>query len=236
MKTLLTLMSLAALSTSIAAEVDLSLLKNSLNPTAEIKSTKESVIPGLYEVQINNEIVYVSADGEKVISGDIYDLKKQISYTSNAKNSLRKSALATIKDEDKIIYKAQNEKHKVTVFTDISCPYCTKIHQHIQAFNDAGITIEYLAFPRAGAGSEAQKNMQKIWCAEDKNLALTEAKNKQKIPSKTCDGGQTVEQFLLGQDIGVNATPTIVFSDGEIRPGYATPDELSSYLEKKPKL
>lgn len=234
MKKMLLLTScLAATGVGFAAEVNTDLLKKSLNPTAKIKQVKASAIPGLYEVQVNDQIIYLSADGEKVITGDIYDLKKKISYTEQSKTQLRTAALAAVKDSDKIIYKAKNEQHKITVFTDITCGYCIKLHKEIEDFNDAGITVEYLAFPRAGVGSSAQKNMQNIWCAENKTQALTAAKLKKQIPPKSCEGKQTIEQFFLGQEMGVNATPTMIFSDGEIMPGYVSADELAAYLKEK---
>ncbi len=218
---------------AMADKVNLDYLKASLNNNAEIKASKPSVIPGLYEVQINNDIVYLSADGKKIIHGDIYDLSSKNNYTQMAKSDLRKAALAAIKDEDKIIYKAKDEKYKVTVFTDISCPYCTKLHKHIAAFNDAGITIEYLAFPRAGIGSDTLKTMQNIWCADNKTQALTKAKIDQQFPDKVCQGKQATQQFLLGRDIGVNATPTIIFSDGHIKPGYLNPSDLLNILQQR---
>lgn len=232
-KLALSIAALLGASAVFAAEPNLTLLKNGLNPQAEIQSVKPSVIPGFYEVQVSGQIVYLSEDGEKVISGDVYDLKKKVSYTEQAKTGLRKAALDTVKDEDKIIYKAKDEKYKVTVFTDISCPYCTKLHEEMTAFNDAGITVEYLAFPRAGIGSKPQKDMQNIWCAEDKTAAMNAAKTSHTIPSQSCEGSQVVEQFLLGQDIGVNATPTMIFSDGELQAGYIKPAELLPILQQK---
>lgn len=227
---------LAMSSLSFAKDpVNTKLLKESLNSEANIESIQPSVIPGLFEVQINGQIVYLSADGEKIITGDIYDLKNKVSHTEKSKNGLRKAALASIKDSDKIIYKAKNEKYKVMVFTDITCPYCAKLHEEVEDFNKAGITVEYLAFPRAGVGSSAQKNMQKIWCAENKTAALTAAKLNKKLPKGSCKGSQTIDQFMVGQNIGVTATPTIVFTDGEVLPGYATAEELAEYLKEKNK-
>ncbi|MGY0399205.1 MAG: thioredoxin fold domain-containing protein [Ostreibacterium sp.] len=234
MKKLITIAGLLSLTTALfAADVDTSLLKSSINPAAKIKNVRQSVIPGLYEIQINDQIVYLSQDGEKVISGDIYDLKNKISYTNNAKNLLRKTTLSAIADKDKIIYKAKDEKYKISVFTDITCPYCTKLHSNIQAFNDLGITVKYLAYPRAGIGSKPQKDMQKVWCAKDKTLALTNAFAEHKVPSDSCQGNQSIKQFLLGQDIGVNATPTLILSDGELLPGYIEPTKLVNYLKRK---
>lgn len=232
------LSSLIALSaTAVFADesVDLTLLKEMLSPTDTIKSTKPSIIPGLYEVQVNNQIIYLSADGEKVISGDIYDLKNKVSHTEIAGNQLRKEALAAVADADKIIYKAKDEKYKITVFTDISCPYCTKLHEHVPEFNDLGITVAYLAFPRAGIGSKSANIMQNIWCAENKTVALTEAKENNKFPKRSCGGKQVAQQFMLGQELGINATPTMVFADGEVQSGYSKPKDLLRYLQSKPK-
>ncbi|PID67013.1 MAG: thiol:disulfide interchange protein [Gammaproteobacteria bacterium] len=234
-KILLTLILLVSADVFAGQSVDLTLLKDRLGSQAKIKSVKPSIIDGLYEVQINGQIIYLSNDGEKVISGSVYDLKNKISHTEMASNRLRKEALAEIADADKIIYQAKDEKYKVTVFTDISCPYCTKLHKQVPAFNDLGITVEYLAFPRAGIGSETEKKMQRVWCAENKTLALTEAKENNKFPKKSCDGKQVAQQFLLGDELGINATPTMVLSDGELQSGYMTPDDLLTYLQSKEK-
>lgn len=218
---------------AFATEPNLELLKNGLNPGAQIQAVKPSVIPDFYEIQVNGQIIYLSKDGEIVINGDIYNLKKKVSHTEQAKNGLRKTALATIKNEDKVIFKAKDEKYKVAVFTDISCPYCTKLHDEMSALNEAGITIEYLAFPRAGIGSKPQKDMQSIWCAENKPAAMTAAKTTREIPTESCEGNQVMEQFLLGQDIGVNATPTLIFSDGELQAGYMKSADLLQILQRK---
>lgn len=227
------LVALSSVTAIANASVDLALLKERVGDAAEIKNIKPSVIDGLYEVEVGGQIIYLSADGEKVISGDIYDLKNKKSVTEEASNRLRKEMLAKVSDTDKIIYKAKNEKYKVTIFTDVSCPYCTKIHNEVPKFNELGITVEYLAFPRAGIGSRTAKQMQRVWCAENRTVALTNAKIKDEFPSKSCDGKQVEQQYKLGEDLGIRATPTMVLSDGEILPGYIKPDELAEYLGNK---
>ncbi len=223
---------LATLSFSAQAEPKLDLLKKRLE-NAEIEAVKPSPLAGIYEVQIDGDILYLTEDGEKIISGDIVNLKDNYNYTEHAQDGLRKKALAGVSDKDKIIFKAKDEKYKVTVFTDISCPYCTQLHQYVPAYNDAGITVEYLAFPRAGIGSRNQKIMQRIWCANDKAASLTAAKIERKLPQKSCTGSQVAEQFMLGQRVGIRATPTIVLSDGTVLPGMIKPDDLVDILEEK---
>lgn len=230
---LFTLVAFIANTYAEEANINLDLLKSSIQPGTEIHSVKPSPIAGLYEVRINNELLYISKDGKNIINGDIYNLESKTNLTRLASAAISKEALASIEDKDKIIYKAKNEKYKVEVFTDITCPYCTKLHNQMQAYNDAGITIEYLAFPRAGIPSKAAETMQRIWCAEDKTTAMNQAKAEHKYPEKDCSGQQVTQQFNIGQAIGVNATPTLVFSDGEVSPGYLEAEQLLAILEQK---
>lgn len=218
---------------SFAEDADLSVLKSTLQPGVEIQSVKPTPISGIYEVQIQGDILYLSQDGQYVLTGNLFNLSTQENLTAKAASVVNKAKLEKVADSDKIIYKAKDEKYKVTVFTDITCPYCTKLHQQMSNFNDAGITIEYLAFPRAGVGSEPAKTMQRIWCAENKTEAMTQAKLTDTYPTASCDAKTVENQFNLGRELGVNATPTLVFSDGEVSPGYMDAERLLAVLKEK---
>ncbi len=232
MKKYLTFIAIMVATTTFANDkINLSLIKKFLSPSDTITNVKESVIPGLYEVVLNSRVLYVSADGEKVINGEIYDIKNKINYTEDSNKKLRKAAVDKIADNDKIIYKAKDEKYKVSIFTDISCGYCRKLHRQIADYNDKGITIEYLAFPREGKNSNTMKIMQNIWCSENKTTALTEAKINNQPPEKTCKGTQVAEQYLLGNNLGINGTPAIIFENGEMSPGYLSPEDLLQALK-----
>jgi len=234
---LLTFFSTISLLNFSHADVDLSYLKNNLRsdsrPGVQIKSVKPTPIKGIYQVQINSKIIYLSQDGKIVLTGDMYNLEKNISYRDSALNRIRQDVLDRISDGDKIIYKAKNEKYKITVFTDITCPYCQQLHKNMPQYLDEGITIAYLAYPRSGIGSKNAENMQKIWCADDRAMAMTKAMEKNIIPKASCAGEQVKQQFLLGVDFGVNATPTIIMSDGSMQAGLIPPKELASMLARK---
>ncbi len=231
--TLSVLISLALNSYADDAKPNLKLLKGMLQDGISVKKVSPAPVAGLYEVQLDNGIVYLSEDGVHVLSGDLYNLKDNFSYTEKKMNDVRKKALEKVKDSDKIIYKAPKEKYKVAVFTDINCGYCAKLHDQMDDYNKAGITIEYLAFPRQGIGSKNEREMQRVWCSKNKTSDLTAAKLKRKIPTESCEGKQVAEQFELGQEIGVYATPTMIFSDGELQAGYIAPDKLASMLNEK---
>lgn len=229
---LLTSLSLFAFN-GFTEEADVSLLKSTMQPGVTIDSVKATPAKGISEVRIGSDILYLSQDGKYLFTGDMYDLSTQTNLTQKANAVINKAIIANIDDKDKIIYKAKDEKYKVMVFTDITCPYCTKLHNHMADFNKAGITIEYLAFPRAGATAESGKTMQRIWCAENKTEAMNKAKTEHSYPEKTCDGKQVEKQFALARQLGVNATPTLVFTDGEVNPGYMNAKQLTAILKEK---
>ena len=200
---------------------------------AEPSSLKESVIPNIYEAMYGTEVVYVSADGKYFISGDLIDLDTRKNLSDIAKQSIRKEILDK-QDNKPIVFKAKNEKHKLAVFTDIDCPYCAKLHREVPKLNEKGITVEYLMFPRAGIGTASFKKAVSMWCAEDNNKSMTDAKEGRPIENKTCEN-PIKAQYQLGQEIGVTGTPALITSTGKLIPGYVPADRLIKMLSIKEK-
>ena len=122
---------------------------------------------------------------------------------------MRKAALAGVPKNRMITFPAKDEKHRVIVFTDIDCGYCRKLHQQIAEYNNLGITIDYLFFPRSGPNTPSFDKAVTVWCSADKNKAFTEAKAGVEQEKKTCDNPIAAD-FELGQKIGVTGTPMIV--------------------------
>jgi len=200
---------------------------------AEPSSLKESVIPNMYEAIYGTEVVYVSADGKYFISGDLIDLDTRKNLSNIAKQSIRKEILDK-QDNKPIVFKAKNEKHKLAVFTDIDCPYCAKLHREIPQLNEAGITIEYLMFPRAGLASNSYKKAVSVWCADDQLAAMTTAKEREPLKEKTCENPISA-QYNLGGELGVTGTPALITKTGKIIPGYIPADRLVKMLDAESK-
>ena len=129
------------------------------------------------------------------------------------------------------MFPASQAKYRVTVFTDIDCGYCRELHRHIDQYNAAGITVRYVAFPRAGEGSASFKKAENVWCAADRKAAMTTAKAGKDNPDKVCDN-PVAEQMHAGEGLGVSGTPAILLDDGRLLPGYVPPDELKRVLDK----
>ena len=213
----------------------LTALKAKLKTTfkSEPDSIKESVVAGMYEVIYGTEVVYLSSDGKYFLSGNLIDMQTRENVSDRAKESIRQTILAR-KDNKPVIFKAKNEKHKLTVFTDIDCPYCAKLHREVPALNEKGITIEYLMFPRAGLNSPSFTKAVSMWCADDNKKSMTDAKERKPIADKTCDN-PIKDQYLLGQEMGVTGTPALVTSSGKLIPGYMPADRLAAMLEAEAK-
>jgi len=197
----------------------------------KVTEVKASPLPGLYEVTAPPMVFYMTKDARYVINGDIVDLKSKVNLSTRERTAAKKAAVDQISEKDMIIYKPKKVKHVVTVFTDIDCGYCRKLHSEIGEYNKLGIEIRYLAFPRGGLGSESYKKAVAVWCAKDRKKAITDAKKGINIASKPCDN-PVAKEFHLGEELGVNGTPALVLENGQMFPGYAPPQQLAAALDQ----
>ena len=198
----------------------------------EVISVTPSVVDGLYEVLTDRGIYYVSKNTQFLVHGNIYDLDNEMENISEKSLVTERKKKLKSFEKEMIVYKAPQEKHVITVFTDTSCGYCQKLHAQMADYNKLGITVRYLAFPRGGLKSSAYHTMTSIWCADDQKLAMDNAKNRREVEYKTCENS-VKEQYELGVFFGVNGTPAIVLEDGTLRPGYVPAEHLVKILEQK---
>ncbi len=227
------LLGLLLVSTSVTA--DESAIRKSLQqvmPGVKIKSIQASEVKGLYEVSIGSDIFYVSDDGKYLLQGHLVDVNARKDLTEGKLATLKKQALNDLGEDQMIIFKPENSKHTVSIFTDIDCGYCRKLHSEIDKYMDQGITIRYLFYPRAGKGSESYKKAVSVWCADDRQKALTEAKQGKTPEEKTCEN--PVDRHMkLGQDFGARGTPMIVTEKGNVLPGYVPAKQLKKILDSE---
>lgn len=240
LKSILILVSVALISSSAMAEsttfdnkVITSKLLSKLGIEAE--SIKPSSLPGMAEVITKQGLFYVSFDGNYIMQGKLYDIKDEVTDLTEA--SLAEVRLDGVKkfENNMITYPAKNEKHVITVFTDITCGYCRKLHEQIADYNDLGITVKYLAYPRAGIRDEMGnytqpfKDLRSVWCHESPATALTKAKTGSQVAQRICE--QPIEEeFNFGRQIGVSGTPAIILENGMLMPGYRPPEQMAQIL------
>ncbi|MFC0309161.1 bifunctional protein-disulfide isomerase/oxidoreductase DsbC [Gallibacterium trehalosifermentans] len=202
--------------------------------TAELKKlgVKEveiqpSPLPGMKAAITDQGIVYMSEDGKYVLYGSLYQVTDK--GPANLSNKLLMSQVDKL-SEQMIVYPAKNEKYVVTVFMDITCHYCHLLHEQMKDYNDLGITVRYLAFPRAGLSSKTAQQMESIWVAKDPVYALEEAE-KGNLPKELKTADMVAKHYRLGLQYGVNGTPSIILPNGELLGGYLPPKELLKVLQ-----
>lgn len=188
--------------------------------------------PGFREVVVGGQVLYVSDDGRYLMQAQPFDIQAKQFAASEGLLAYRRKQLETIPKADRIVFSPPNPKYTISVFTDIECGYCRKLHSEIAELNKQGIAVEYLAFPRMGLGSQDYKDMVSVWCAADRKQALTSAKQGQSVSARSCKNPVTME-YDLGQRLGVNGTPAIFAPDGTQLGGYLPPAQLRTALDKR---
>ncbi len=200
-------------------------------PTATIDSIRASGMPGLMEVVVSGEVVYLSADGKFLLQGRLVDTGKRSDLTAETEKHLRAAALKTIGPDKRLSFAAEKPKHHVTIFTDVDCGYCRKLHQEIADYNRAGISVDYLFFPRAGLNSPSFDKAAFIWCADDRQQAMNQSMTTAGLAHTAVKCTNPIsETMALGQRLAKSGTPTILAADGSFLGGYQTAQELSDRL------
>lgn len=225
---------LLAFSASAVADTDYSAVEErirALAPGATDIAISETPIEGVLMVQVSGDIVYATADGKYLIQGRVIDLETREDLTEGAKADIRKQFMAQMDTESQITFSPKDPTYELTVFTDIDCGYCRKLHAQVDEYNEAGIAIHYMAFPRAGIGSRSYEKAVSVWCADDPQEAMTQAKAGEDLEPVQCDN-PIAEQYQLGQAMGVSGTPALLTPDGQLIPGYVPPDQLRQRLDR----
>jgi thiol:disulfide interchange protein DsbC len=218
---------------AFAAEVDEAVVDRILANFPDLDPAYISVSPvdGLYQVLIGTRIAYVSTDGRYLLQGDVFDVVTEENLTETQRMSVRMQALENVGESSMILFEPENVKHTVTVFTDIDCGYCRKLHRQMDDYLARGIRVRYMFFPRSGPDTDSWFKADHVWCAEDRNAALTLAKNGAEVDAADCGTTPVAQHYELGRSMGINGTPAIIADTGELIPGYVSPDELSEHFE-----
>jgi len=198
----------------------------------DIASVRPSVLPGIFEVARGAEVLYVSSDGQYALSGDLFVTATGKNLSEQRRIEARSIALRGVSDADAIIFEPKHARYTVTVFTDVDCAYCRKLHSEIAEYNRLGIRIKYLSFPRTGPNTDAWHKAEVVWCAADRREALTRAKLGGELTGKSDCPTPIARSYELGQELGIRGTPGIFTEGGEYLPGYYSPERLIQRLKE----
>jgi len=203
-----------------------------LSPGYEIGSIEKTPIKGLFEVVVGADVIYVSGDGKYMVDGRLIDLANQKDLTEPRRAKIRKQAIDKVGEDRMVIFAPDKYEHTITVFTDIACGYCRKLHRQIADYGAEGIRVRYLFFPRAGVGSDSFKKSVSVWCADGRRQAMTDAKAGKPVEPKSCEN-PVQDHLELGKQLGVSGTPAILLESGDMVPGYVPAKRLATMLNAK---
>ena len=235
---LITLMtSMAVAATGVAAadtDEDIAAIAEQL-PGIPAESISPSPVEGLFQVRVGSQIAYISRDGRFAFQGDIIELQTNVNLTEQARVTARADTLADIDEASMVIFEPEDVKYTVTVFTDIDCGYCRKLHSEMSQLNDYGIRVRYLFYPRSGPGTDSWFKAEDVWCSDNQQDSLTRAKLGETVESDDCGATPVADHFSLGQDMGVRGTPFMIGETGDAFPGYLPApvllEELSNAMQ-----
>lgn len=185
-----------------------------------------------YQINEGPHLFYVDKDGRYAFKGDVISLKTPMKNLSEAERAaFRVRIIEQLTSEEVLAFKAPQERHKLYVFTDLTCPHCRNFHQEVAALNQGGVSVVYIAFPRRGNDSPAMKLMQQVWCANRPQEAYQQVVQGQDVPegSSSCNKNLS-QQFEAGLQVGVRVTPTLVTPKGLLIEGGQTAATLLSLL------
>ncbi len=223
---------------AIAAEPDINAIKAGLAhmfPGTQFDSLKlrTSEVPGLYEGELDSTVFYVTSDGKYVFIGDVVDIKNRNNLTENRRQTLAANIINGLPEKNMIVMGPKDAKRTITVFTDVDCVYCRRLHtQDVPELTKQGVKVRYLLYPRSGPGTETYNKAIAVWCASDRVKAVGEAKVGKAVAMKSCTN-PIAENHAVAERLGVNGTPAIFLEDGRRLPGYVPADQMLTLLGLK---
>lgn len=229
----LPLLLLLSATSVFSVEDDIETLKKALAeklPTVVVAQINETPLPGIYEVIIGNQIVYLGKNARYMLNGDLINLATRKNHTEEAKSKIRITALDSLGEDKMLVYTPKQVDYTLTVVTDIDCPYCRRLHSEMNQYMANNIKVRYIFMPLKGQ-SDYDKTVS-VWCAESKTVALDMAKSGAEIETLTCDN-PIQEHLTLARQLGIGGTPAIILESGELLPGYIPVAKLLEGLNNK---
>jgi thiol:disulfide interchange protein DsbC len=200
---------------------------------SKVDDLKPAPIAGIYEFTQGADVSYITVDGKYFLDGNLYDMATRANLTEVLRSRARLALISAVPESEMVIFSPKNPLYTITVFTDVDCQYCRKLHSDMPELNKLGVRVRYVFYPRTGPNTESWRKAEVVWCSTDRNDALTRAKAGAELDmNKSCGPTPVAREYALGQSIGVRGTPAIVTESGDFINGYMPPRELLQALKQ----
>lgn len=202
-------------------------------PGAKPEDIRPTPVAGIFELVHGADVSYLSADGKYLFSGDLYRVAEAGNFSNlseDRRKELRVKLLSAVPETEMIVFAPKATKYTISVFTDVDCPWCKRLHGQMAEYNKLGIKVRYLAWPRTNPKTPSWIKSQSVWCSKDRAESFGKAVGGGAVANVSC-ADPVQRHHELGRRLGVQGTPGIVLPDGELVPGYLPPDELLEHLQ-----
>lgn len=200
-------------------------LQAKLPNVGRIEHVAKTPYAGLYEVVINDQLLYTDAQGQYLFDGSVIDVKSRRDLTEERRRQLFAIEFDKLPLDLAVKRVKGNGKRKLAYFTDPNCGFCKRLEKELSKVDD--VTLYLFLFPIFQGSDETVRN---VYCAKDPvkawdNLML----NGVAPPGATCKT-PTDKVLALGKKLRVTGTPNLIFGDGTQIPGYLPAEELEKRL------
>lgn len=192
-------------------------------------------VPGLFAVDVEKQgkkiPIYIDFSKHYLITGDVFDLRTRQSLTKERFIDLNRVDPSIIPLDDAVVIGDPNAKTKIIVFDDPECPYCVRLHPEMKKAVEMRKDLAFFIkmYPLK-IHPNARRKAQAIVCAKSAQM-LEDSLAGKPVPEPSCETDQIEKNEALAEQLGVRSTPTLIFPDGRVVPGYKTAEQILAYLD-----
>lgn len=201
----------------------------------KVQAVYATPLAHLYEVVLSGKtVVYTDAQADYMLVGDFIDVKNRKSLTDERNAELSAVEFDSLPFDKAIKEVRGNGQLKIAVFSDPDCPYCKRLEHEFEKMTD--ITIYNFMMPLASLHPDAARKAEQIWCQPDRTAAWTTWMRKGNMPPQAaaCDN-PVAETTSLGEQLGFNGTPALVFPNGKTQAGFSPLPHLEKLIRDNQK-
>ena len=200
-------------------------------PTAVVRGVVKTPYFGLYEIQLDDQLLYTDAKVNYVMAGSVYDANTKQNLSEAKLRKLNRVAFDTLPLDLAFKRVKGNGQRKMAIFSDADCPFCAKLEDELKAVDN--VTIYTFLYPIDALHPDSARKSRMIWCSSDRAKSWDEFFASGRLPDNKGDCDNPVAATnTLGKKLRVGATPTLVFADGSIVPGAIPAARLESELSQ----
>ena len=198
---------------------------------AQIDEVRKTPMAGLYEVRVDNEILYTDAEGNFLIHGNLLDTKARRNLTEERIEKLTAIDFKELQLKHAFTTVRGNGQRKVAVFADPNCGYCKRFEKDLAKVGN--VTVHTFLIPILGADSVTKS--RQLWCSADKAKAWNDWMQRDVAPKGegSCNTDALTANLDFARKYRITGTPTLVFENGARVPGAVNTQQIEEMLAKR---